>query len=137
MSFSQYLRLIDVMARMSLRADATIFYLGYLWWILEPLLWVAVLYVVFTVILTSRQPDFLAFLMTGKLAYIWFSKSVMQASNSIVSGKGLVGKINVPKTLFPMAILQECLYRQAAVFIFLFGFLVFNGERSHDLGGLG
>ncbi|MEM9256665.1 MAG: ABC transporter [Pseudomonadota bacterium] len=127
MSLSQFFRLMDAMARMSLRADATKFILGYIWWILEPLLYVGVLYVVFTLILSSRQADFLWFLMCGKLAFIWFSKSITQASNSIVSGKGLVGKINVPKTLFPMAVIQECLYKQAAVFSFLFVVLLAAG----------
>lgn len=115
------------MARMSLRADATKFALGYLWWVLEPMLYVAVLWFVFTVILQTRHPDFLMFLMTGKLAFSWFSKSVTQAANSIVSGKGLVGKINVPKSLFPMAVLQESLYKQIAVFLLLFVTLLING----------
>jgi len=127
MSFSQYLRLIDVMARMALRADASRFFFGYIWWVLEPLLWVAVFYLVFVTILGSRQPDFLLFLATGKLAFVWFSKSVTQASNSIVAGKGLVGRINVPKTIFPMAVVQEGLYRQIVVFALMFTFLLSNG----------
>ncbi len=127
MPFSQYWRLVDIMARMSLRADATKLLLGYVWWILEPLLYVGVLYVVFTLILTNRHPDFLMFLMVGKLAFVWFSKSVTQAGNSIVNGRGLVGKINLPMSLFPMAMVQECLYRQVAVFAFLLVVLVFNG----------
>ena len=127
MPFSQYWRLVDVMARMSLRADATKFVLGYIWWILEPLLYVGVLYVVFTIILTNRQPDFLMFLMTGKLAFIWFSKTITQSGSSIVNGKGLVGKINVPMSLFPMTTVQECMYRQIAVFAFLITTLIFNG----------
>ena len=123
MSFPQYFRLMDMMARMALRADAARFFLGYIWWVLEPLLWVAVFYVVFVVILGTRQADFLPFLMVGKLAFVWFSKSVTQASNSIITGRGLVGKINVPKTLFPMAVVHEGLYRQAAVFLIMFLYL--------------
>jgi lipopolysaccharide transport system permease protein len=53
MPLSQYLRLIDTMARMALRADASRYFLGYIWWILEPLLFVGVFYVVFNVILES------------------------------------------------------------------------------------
>lgn len=127
MPFSQYLRLVDIMARMALRADATRFFLGYIWWVLEPLLWVVVLYVVFVIVLGTRQADFLMFLATGKLVFVWFSKSVTIASSSIVNGKGLVGKINVPKTLFPMAVVQEGLYRQTAVFALLAMFLLTSG----------
>lgn len=127
MPFLQYLRLMDVMARMALRADAARLFLGYIWWVLEPLLWVGVFYTVFVVILGTRQPDFLPFLMVGKLSFVWFSKSVTQASNSIVTGRGLVGKIAVPKTLFPMAVVQEGLYRQAAVFALMFTYLLIEG----------
>lgn len=120
MSLAQYFRLVDTMARMSLRADASRYFLGYIWWILEPLLFVGVFYVVFNIILESGRADFLVFLMCGKLAFIWFSKSVNQAANSIVASRGLIGRINVTKTLFPLAVIQEGLYRQAAVFLLLF-----------------
>jgi homopolymeric O-antigen transport system permease protein len=124
MPLSQYFRLADAMARMALRADATKLYLGYIWWILEPFLYVGVFYVVFKLILPFRQEDFLPFLMTGKLAYIWFSKTVTSASNSIVAGRGLVGKIDMPKTIFPFAVVQESLYKQITVFLLLFVVLI-------------
>lgn len=130
MPLPQYLRLMDTMARMSLRADAARYYFGYLWWLLEPLLYVAVFYVVFDLILDSRRADFLVFLMCGKLAFIWFSKSVNQASNSMVANKGLIGRINVTKTLFPMAVIQEGLYRQVAVFALLLVFLLMSGYSA-------
>ena len=118
---------MDTMARMALRADASRYFLGYVWWVLEPLLWVAVFYVVFVVILGSRSQGFLPFLMVGKLSFVWLSKSVTQASNSIITGRGLVGKISVPKTLFPMAVVQEGLYRQVAVFALMFAYILIEG----------
>jgi lipopolysaccharide transport system permease protein len=81
---------------------------------------VAVFYFVFGVLLESGRGDFLVFLMCGKLPFVWFSKSVTQASNSIVTNPGLIGKIDIPKTIFPMALIQEGLYRQTAVFLLLF-----------------
>jgi lipopolysaccharide transport system permease protein len=44
-----------------------------------------------------------------------------------VANKSLVGKINVPKTLFPMAAVQESLYRQSAVYLLLFVILIAFG----------
>jgi lipopolysaccharide transport system permease protein len=127
MTFLQYFRLVDTIARMDLRADAARKGLGYIWWVLEPLLFVLVFYVVFELIMQSGRGDFLGFLMCGKLTFIWFSKSVNQASNSIAANKGLIGRINVTKTLFPLAVIQEGLYRQAAVFLLLLGFLWVRG----------
>ena len=129
MTLSQYFGLVDLQARMALKSDAAKYYLGYLWWILEPLLYVGVFYVVFNVILDSRRDDFLVFLMCGKLPFVWFSKSVTLASNGIIANAGLIGRIDIPKTLFPMAIIQEGLYKQSMVFVLLFAVLLGYGYR--------
>jgi lipopolysaccharide transport system permease protein len=123
MTIIQYYRLIDMQARMLLKADASKFTLGYMWWFLEPLLWVAVFYLVFNVILNfggRSGSEFLLFLACGKFAFIWFSKTVTQASNTIIANKSLISKINVPKSMFPMAAVQESIYRQVSVYVCLF-----------------
>lgn len=127
MPLTQYLRLIDVQAKMALKADASKFMLGYLWWILEPLLYVLVFYVVFDVILDRRKADIIVFLMCGKFPFIWFARTVSQSANSIVGNVGLIGRVNVPKSLFPMAMVQANLYKQLVVFAFLLGFVMFKG----------
>lgn len=119
MRLTQYPILIDTMARFALMADARRYFLGYLWWILEPLLYVAVFYFVFGQLLGTREPDYLTFLVVGKLAFIWFSKSLNQASNSILLNRGLIAQRNLPKALFPLAVVQEGLYKQAAVFVLM------------------
>ena len=127
MQLSQYCSLIDTMARLSLKADASRYFFGYVWWVLEPLLYVAVFYVVFELILKNRKEDFVVFLMCGQLAFVWFSKSLNQASRSILGSKGLVGRVDIPKSLFPLATIQEGLYKQMAVFLLLFAVLLAKG----------
>ena len=124
MTLQQYFSLVDLQARMALKADAAKYFLGYIWWLLEPLLFVGVFYVVFNVILKSGRADFLVFLMCGKLPFVWFSKSVTQASNSIIANAGLIGRVDTPKSLFPMAIIQEGVYKQATVFALLIAILI-------------
>ena len=63
---------MNAMATLSLKADAQRYFFGYLWWILEPLLWVGVFYLVFEVLLGTGRADFLVFLAVGKLTFIWF-----------------------------------------------------------------
>ena len=127
LTLKQTLTLMDVMARLSLKADAQRYFLGYLWWILEPLLWVAVFYLVFEVFLGSGRADFLMFLAVGKLTFIWFSKSVNQAANSLIAGRGLIGNTDSPKWLFPWAVCHEGLYKQVAVFAVLVVMLLYKG----------
>lgn len=49
MRLKQFFELVDIQARMSLKAEASKLYLSYLWWILEPILYVLVFYFVFDV----------------------------------------------------------------------------------------
>ena len=127
MTFSQTVTLVDTLARFHLKGESRQYFLGYLWWVLEPLLYVGVFYLVFEILLDSGQPDFLYFLMVGKLTFIWFSKSVNQASSSLETNKGLMAQTNLRKELFPLAVIHQGFYRQFVVFIFLIGFLVMGG----------
>ncbi len=129
MTLRQYFSLIDVQARMLLKADSSRFKLGVLWWFLEPLMWVCVFYIVFALILDTgrKSGDFIFFLACGKFAFIWFSKTVLQASGSIVASQGLIGKVNMPKSLWPMSAIQESLYRQSSVYLLLVILLLIGG----------
>jgi len=127
----QYITLVDTLARLRLTAEARRFALGYVWWFLEPMLYVGVFYLVFDRLLGGRQPDFLEFLAVGKLTFIWFSKSVNQASLSLINSNGLIAQVNLPKHLFPLSVVQEGVYRQSAVFVFLLAFLFLAGYAPH------
>ncbi len=124
----QYLTLIDTLARFHLRGEARQFSLGYFWWFLEPALYISVFYVVFQLLLDRRQPDFLYFLTVGKLVFVWFSKSVVQASSSIETNKGLISQVLIRKEVFPLAAVLQGVYRQLVVFLILFLLLFVSGK---------
>ena len=128
MTTIQYLTLIDTLARFHLRGEARQFYLGYFWWLLEPALYIAVFYIVFQLLLDSRQANYLYFLAVGKLTFIWFSKSVVQASSSIETNKGLISQVTIRKEVFPLAAVQQGFYRQLAVFSILLVLLFLSGK---------
>ena len=117
MNLIQFVSIVDVQAKMSLKAEASRLYLSYLWWVLEPILYVLVFYLVFEVLLRTGKQNFLLFLILGKIPFLWFSKSVVTASNSIVQNKGLIAQLSINKTLFPYISIQESLYKQWVVFI--------------------
>lgn len=123
----QWFRAVDLHARMSLRADAQRLMLGYLWWILEPLFFVAVFYLVFGVILQSGRVDFLAFLVVGKLPFQWFSGAVNHAANSIISAQPIISQVPMNKSFFPLSKVQESSYKQLAVFSLLILYVLYWG----------
>ncbi len=120
--------LADIQARMSLKAEASKLLLSYLWWIIEPALFVAMFYFVFEVLMKTGRADFLPFLICGKIPYAWFSKTVTLASGSISQNEKLIAQIDIPKTLFPLASIQQSLYKEAVVGLVVIVALILLGH---------
>lgn len=127
MKILDFIILVDTKAKMALKAEASKLYLSFLWWIIEPILFVLAFYFVFGVLLKSRQEDFLLFLMCAKIPYMWFSKAVTTASGSIVGNRGIISQIDIPKTIFPYASIQISLYKETPVFLLLFSMCFYYG----------
>lgn len=112
---------------LNLKAEAARTYLGFLWWILEPILYVAVLYLVFTTLIPKDAQSFVAFLLCGTIPFLWFSKSIANSANSIVEGEGLISAMAIPKAFFPLLVVFQDLSKQLVVFLLLFTFLLVYG----------
>lgn len=78
--------------------------LGNLWHLLNPLLSIAVFYVIFGLLLdTDRGVDnFLLFLTTGLFLYQFTQSSTIDGAKSIVTNKGLIKAVHFPRALLPL-----------------------------------
>ncbi len=119
LSSRRFFELVDLQARMALKSEASRLFLSYAWWIIEPVLFVLVFYFVFAVLLRTGREDFLLFLICGKVPFMWFSKSVTLASNTIFQNRALISQIDIPKAFFPLASVQQSLYREVPVFLLM------------------
>lgn len=104
-------------------AEASRYYLGWLWWLLEPLLMTAAFFLVFKY-LRVRDPDFIYFLIVGVTTWLWFAKGVSHAAHSLDGAKSLVLQMKLPKVLFPLIGIISATYRQIFVFFVLLLILV-------------
>lgn len=123
-SFAHLVEVFFVKLKLNLRSEVARTYLGYAWWILEPALLVAVMYLVFAVFFGRNANNFVVFLTLGKVPYLWFSKSVMGSANALHGGRGLMGQVAIPKAFFPMLVVFQCLFKQMFVFVLMFVFLL-------------
>ncbi len=110
-----------------LKAEAAKNYLNYAWWLLEPALHVAVFYVVFGMLLDRGGEDFIVFLLCGQIPFLWFSRSVTNASTSILGGKGLIQQMAIPKPFFPALVVAQDAVKQTVVFGCLLLFIAAMG----------
>ncbi len=109
---SLFLQLVDTLARANLKVEASRFYLGYLWWVFEPLLYVAIFYYVFKYGIQIGTEDYLLFLICGKFMFLWFSKSVIAGSMSMRSNTNIFMRVKISKTLFPYSAVQSAFYKE-------------------------
>lgn len=129
MTLSHFSQLVLVKVGLNLRSEASTSYLNYIWWILEPALFVVVFYVVFGILLERGGPGFVAFLVCGQIPYLWYSRSVTNSSGSIIAGRRLISQVYIPKLFFPLVVIIQDFVKQLFVFGLLLAFLVFYGTE--------
>jgi ABC-type polysaccharide/polyol phosphate export systems, permease component len=78
-------------------------YLGVLWTLLEPLLTTIVLTIVFGTLFQRKDPAFPVYILTGRLAYSFYSESTKAAMRSIRKNAGMIKKVYVPKYIYPLS----------------------------------
>jgi len=76
-------------------------YIGYLWWILEPLFFMLIYVVVVTVIFTRSYPHPDVFILSGLMPWRWYSNSLNASTRSIINRINLIEQVYVPKYLLP------------------------------------
>jgi lipopolysaccharide transport system permease protein len=84
-----------------------------------------VYYVVFGVMLNRGMPNFVAFLLTGLIPWMWFANGVNQAAGSILANSGLMLQVNIPKIFFPLEIIIRATFKHFFVVALLLLFLIF------------
>ncbi len=96
-------RLVRYLVQADVRKRGADTLLGNVWWVLDPLLQMAV-YVVFVTIVAPRQtPDYPLFVFSALLPWKWFTASMNNATSSIVSHDQLIKQIQFPKIVLPTA----------------------------------
>jgi lipopolysaccharide transport system permease protein len=110
-----------------LRSEVDRTYIGYLWWVLEPVLYMLIFYLVFHVLLDRGTQNYVAFLLIGLTTWRWFQTGVMMASNTIISAKGIINQVYVPKVALPMVAVAINSFKFFVIFLILLVFLWVSG----------
>ena len=117
-------------AQANLYIDAARTYLSIAWWVLEPLLFMVVYYVIFGVLLGMREPGCIAFLLVGLIAWQWLEKTISAATGSVLDGALVLRKVPINRLFFPLAIVASDLAKTCLVFAVLLLFLFGTGYGS-------
>lgn len=100
--FAHYADLVLFKAFAELKTESTRTFIGVAWWVLDPILYMAVFYFVFGVMFDRGGENFVAFLLIGLVFFRWFGNSVSNGALSIRSGHTLMQQVYLPKIVFPL-----------------------------------
>jgi len=77
--------------------------LGNVWWVLDPLLQMAVYVILVSVISGRPRPDYPLFIFAAILPWKWFASTINDAVTSVVSRERIIKQVNFPKIVLPVA----------------------------------
>ncbi len=117
-----YRRLIQQLAARDLKARYKVSVLGFFWSLLRPLLTIAVLAVVFSLLLglksASYNVSFPLLIVASYIPWFFFSTAILEGTQSLLGNAHLIKKVYCPRAVFPTSVVMANLVN------FLFSFLV-------------
>ena len=84
--------------------------LGNLWQLIDPLALMAVYYIVWSLVLGRRPPDFMAYILSGIITFRMFQGSVIGSSSVLRNQVRLIKEVYFPKSSLPVAVTVARLY---------------------------
>lgn len=110
--------------RKELKVKYTKSVLGAAWSMLNPILYLAVFSFVFAFVLPVEIPAFPVYLLSGLIAWNFFSGSLTLASRAVVDNTSLVKKVYFPREILPLSAVGTALVDFLLQLIVLVGFML-------------
>ncbi len=101
--------------------------LGVAWSMVNPLMQLAVYYLVFSFLLPVETPHYVAYIFTGLLLFLWFQNALIQASTDITGNRVLVKRPGFATAALPIVTVTTNLIYFLLSLPILFFFLWWEG----------
>ncbi len=96
-SVKKYFNYMIYAAKAELNSEVANSYLGWLWWLLNPLFFMLIYAFVSVVVFKSGEPYFAAFVFIGLSLWDFFNRVVSASPRLVVNNKEIVSKVYLPK----------------------------------------
>lgn len=116
----QYRSYIVYATKANLKAEVAGSYLNWLWWILDPFLFMMVYSFVSIIVFGKGEPYFPIFVFIGLNSWNFFSKCINKSVKVIRSFKGTISKVYIPKYVLIIVIMLENLFKMCVAFLLVF-----------------
>lgn len=114
-------------ARSELKAEVAGSFLSWLWWFLDPLLYMLVYSFIAAIIFKSAEPHFSVFVFIGLNCWQFFSKTIKTSVRLVASNKNIVTKVYIPKHMFILSKMCVLGFKMFVSFGLTAAFLIYDG----------
>lgn len=101
-SINRYKDIIWYRTLACLKAESRDYYLGYMWFFLEPLIFSMTLYLIFGVLMGHWGADFFVHLIIGMIVWQWFEAGINEGMMGIKHKLHITSQVSIPKHIFPV-----------------------------------
>jgi ABC-2 type transport system permease protein len=129
--------LLRLLVRSTVQARYQGTFLGWFWSYLQPAVRFCMYYFVFQILIGRGGPDaypFAIHLVCGMVIVHFFTETFNGGTRSLVSNRGLISKLPMPRELFPVANMLVCLWQTAPMLVITISASVVLGWTPDPLG---
>ena len=113
----KFKKYVKYSAKSSLKSEVSGSYLGWLWWILEPMLFMLVYWFIFSVIFNNTTKYFPIFIFIGLSMWNFFSKGLTDSVHMVKSNESIISKVYMPKHMLIISDMLTLLFKMIISFL--------------------
>lgn len=120
----KYYKYAKYSAKSELKSEIANSHLSWLWWILDPLLFMFVYAFVSSVVFSASEKYFLAFVFIGVTCWDFFNKTVKQSVKLVSSNSAIVSKVYLPKFILIFVKMGNNAFKMCISFFLVIGMMI-------------
>lgn len=115
--YKKYNKFIMYSAKSGLKSEVAGSRLGWIWWVLEPVLFMLVYWFIAELVFGSKTDYFPVYVFVGISLWNFFNKITLNSVKILNTNKGIVSKVYLPKWTFIMVEMFTAIFRLAICFV--------------------
>ena len=121
-------------AKSQLKAEVANSYLNWLWWILEPLCFMAMYAFVFGFLFSKKQENFHLYIFIGLAIWDFFNRCIKSSVRMVKRNKAIVAKVYIPKYLLMISDMRVNAFKMLICFgIVIIMMVIFRVQISYRI----
>lgn len=122
----RYLPYTKYAAKSGLKTEVATSHLSWLWWILDPVLFMLVYWFIFMVIFGQRKEYFHIFVFVGLSMWNLFNKTLSGSVRIVAANRAVVTKVYIPKYILILVLLAQNLFKMLISFAIVIVMMIWS-----------